>query len=152
MDLYQIWFKGSSRGRNQLCGIFLQSAHGFRFCEGSKFAISHCLGWSLLTQCWPALPCSLWQVYLVPFSSYLTLNNIMTLKSVLEVTQDHSSWYHLKTWVQRSIVTMALSCMITEIKQHFGRKSWFFDTSLTFNASVRGVPIGILPYRLVWKN
>jgi len=33
MDLYQIWFRGSSRGRNQLCGILLQSAHGFRFCE-----------------------------------------------------------------------------------------------------------------------
>jgi len=41
MDWYQIWFRGSSRGRNQLCGILLQSAHGFRFCEGSKFAISH---------------------------------------------------------------------------------------------------------------
>jgi len=52
MDLYHIWFRGSSRGRNQLCGILLQSAHGFRFCEGSKFAISHWLGRSLLTQCW----------------------------------------------------------------------------------------------------
>jgi len=52
MDLYQIWFRVSSRGRNQLCGILLQSAHGFRFCEGSKFAISHWLGWSPLTQCW----------------------------------------------------------------------------------------------------
>jgi len=35
-----------------LCGILLQSAHGFRFCEGSKFAISHWLGRSPLTQCW----------------------------------------------------------------------------------------------------
>jgi len=52
MDLYQIWFRGSPRGRNQMCGILLQSAHGFRFCEGSKFAISHWLGWSPLTQCW----------------------------------------------------------------------------------------------------
>ena len=51
MDLYQIWFRVSSRGRNQLCGILLQSAHGFRFCEGSKFAISHWLGRSPLTQC-----------------------------------------------------------------------------------------------------
>ena len=41
MDLYQIWFRGSSPGRNQLCEIMLQSAHGFRFCEGSKFAASH---------------------------------------------------------------------------------------------------------------
>jgi len=52
MDLYQIWFRMSFRGRNQLCGILLQSAHGFRFCEGSKFAISHWLGRSPLTQCW----------------------------------------------------------------------------------------------------
>ena len=44
MDFYQIWFRVSSRGRNQLCGILLQSAHGFRFCEGLKFAISHWLG------------------------------------------------------------------------------------------------------------
>jgi len=33
-------------------------------------------------------------VYLVPFLSYLTLNNIVTMKSGLEVTQDHSNWYH----------------------------------------------------------
>ena len=52
MDLYQLWFRGASRGRNQLCGILLQSAHGFRFCKGSKFAISHWLGRSPLTQCW----------------------------------------------------------------------------------------------------
>jgi len=55
MDLYQIWFRVSSRGRNQLCGILLQSAHRFRFCEGSKFAISHWLIFcfrSSLTQCW----------------------------------------------------------------------------------------------------
>ena len=41
MDLYQIWFRVSSRGRNQLCGILLQSAHGFRFCEGSKFLVEN---------------------------------------------------------------------------------------------------------------
>jgi len=28
--------------------------------------------------------------------SYLTLNNIVTLKYGLEVTQDHSNWYHSK--------------------------------------------------------
>jgi len=52
MNLYPIWFRGSSRGHNQLCGILLQSAHGFLFCEKSKFAISHWLGRSPLTQCW----------------------------------------------------------------------------------------------------
>jgi len=37
---------------------------------------------------------------LVPFLSYLMLNEIMTLKSGFEVTQDHSNWYHSKAWVR----------------------------------------------------
>jgi len=36
------------------------------------------------------------------FLSYLTLNNILTLKMGLEVTQDHSNWYHSKAWVRYS--------------------------------------------------
>jgi len=32
--------------------------------------------------------------YLVPFASYLTFNNIVTLKSGLEVTQGHWNWCH----------------------------------------------------------
>ena len=32
--------------------------------------------------------------------TYLTLNNITTLKSGLEVTQGHSNWYHSKAWVR----------------------------------------------------
>ena len=40
------------------------------------------------------------QLYLVPFSSYLTLNNIATLKYGLEVTQCHSKWYYSKPWVR----------------------------------------------------
>jgi len=39
------------------------------------------------------------QLSLVPFFSYLTLNNIVTVKFGLEVTQDHSNWYHWKAWV-----------------------------------------------------
>jgi len=31
---------------------------------------------------------------------YLTLNNIVTLKSGLEVTQGHSNGYHSKSWVR----------------------------------------------------
>jgi len=38
--------------------------------------------------------------YLVPFLSYLTLNDIMTLKSGLEVTQGHSNRYQSKAWVR----------------------------------------------------
>ena len=34
------------------------------------------------------------------FFSYLTLKNIGTLKSGLEVAQDHSDWYQSKAWVQ----------------------------------------------------
>jgi len=30
----------------------------------------------------------------------LTLNNIVTLKSGLEITQGHSNWYHRKAWVR----------------------------------------------------
>jgi len=33
------------------------------------------------------------------FFSYLMLNNIVTLKSGLQVTQVHSNWYHPKAWV-----------------------------------------------------
>ena len=36
----------------------------------------------------------------VPCLSYLTLNDIMTLKSGFEVTQGHSNWYHSKAWVR----------------------------------------------------
>ena len=39
-------------------------------------------------------------LYLVPFLSYLTLNDIMTLKSGLEVTQGHLNGCHSKTWMR----------------------------------------------------
>jgi len=51
-----------------------------------------------------------------------------------------------------SIVTVALSCISSEIKPDIGRKSSYFYTPLAFDAPVRGVPVGILPSRLVWKN
>ena len=35
------------------------------------------------------------QLDFVPFSSYLTLNNIVTFKSGLEITEVHPDWYHL---------------------------------------------------------
>ena len=39
-------------------------------------------------------------LYLVPFLSYLTLKNIVTLKSGIEVTEGHSNWYHSKARVR----------------------------------------------------
>ena len=45
---------------------------------------------------------------------------------------------------------MALSCIISEIKRNIGRKLRFI--AFAFDARVRGVPIGILPYRLMCKT
>ena len=60
-------------------------------------------------------------------SSYLTSNNIVTLKSGLEVTQDHSNLVPFEglgtVLYSPSIVTMALSCIISELKGNIGRKS-----------------------------
>jgi len=41
--------------------------------------------------------------YMCHFLSYLTLNNIVTLKSGLEVTQGHSNWHHSIVRVRFSI-------------------------------------------------
>jgi len=50
-----------------------------------------------------------------------------------------------------SIVTMALSCIISEIKRDIGRKSSFF-TLFAFDTPVREVPVGTVPLYLVRKN
>jgi len=47
---------------------------------------------------------------------------------------------------------MALSRIISEIKQDIGRKSQFFKLSPAFGAPVRQVAVEILPYRLVGKT
>jgi len=50
------------------------------------------------------------------FSSYLTLNNIVTLKCGFEVTQGHSNWHHSKAWVRFPIRLMRYSaskCSVT---------------------------------------
>ena len=51
-----------------------------------------------------------------------------------------------------SIVTMALSCIVSEIKRDTGRKSQFFHTPTALDAPVNGVPVRVLPYRLEWKT
>ena len=48
----------------------------------------------------------------------------LTLKSGLEVTQDHSNWYHIRNLggvsYSPSIASMVLSCIICEIKPDIG--------------------------------
>jgi len=79
--------------------------------------------------------------YLVPFLRYPALNNGVTLKSGLGAPFDrsHTSSY----W--RSIVTMAISCLISEVKQYIGRKIAIFYTPSTLEASVTGICMKILP-------
>jgi len=51
-----------------------------------------------------------------------------------------------------SIVTMAETCIISEIKRDIGRKSRLFHNPLAFDTPVIGVPVGLLPYYSVQKN
>ena len=58
VNLYQIWYSGSPRGRNQLCRIFRRLVQGYWFCRGLKFAYPHRNWRSPLTL--PELPFRLW--------------------------------------------------------------------------------------------
>ena len=85
----------------------------------------------------PSRPLGLSIAYVVPFASYLTLNNRdVTLKSGLKVTQGHSNWYHSKAEVRFPISLhniMALSCIISEIKRDIGRKSLGWQNKHSFS-------------------
>jgi len=50
-NFYKNRFGGISPGRNHMFTILSQPVTGFRFCEGSNFAISHRKAWSPLTRC-----------------------------------------------------------------------------------------------------
>ena len=87
----------------------------------------------------------------MPFSSYLTLNNIVTLKSGLEVTQGHWNWCHSKACAvsySPSIVTETISYIVCEIQRLIGRKSGNFYTAHVFSA-----PSGGAKYRcgISWR-
>jgi len=47
---------------------------------------------------------------------------------------------------------MVLSCIISELKRHTGQKIAIFSYPLAFDARIRGVPVAVLPPRLVRKN
>ena len=85
---------------------------------------------------------TLYNSYLVPFLSYLKLN-ILTLKSGLEVTQDHSNRYYRKLGCG---FLFAFHSNYGSILQHFRDKTrlskiMIFHIPLAFDAVVRGVPV-----------
>ena len=45
-----------------------------------------------------------------------------------------------------------LTITVSEIERDIGRKLLFFHTPLAFDATVRGVPVGISAPHLVWEN
>jgi len=67
----------------------------------------------------------------------------------LKVTQGHWICHYSIHWIQVPIafhiVTMALFCIISDIKRDSGRKSRFFHTSPAFDTSVRRVTVWVLP-------
>jgi len=73
----------------------------------------------------------------------LTLNNIVTLKSGLEVTQGHSNWHHSKAWCN---FLFAFHSNYGSILHYFRDKAWYWSKiviywyPLVFDAPVRGVP------------
>jgi len=71
--------------------------------------------------------------------AYIARQKLMSLK----IVQGHWKWRHSIEHIrhQSAIVTIALSCMISNIKRDIGRKSLFW-----------GVAVGIISYRLVWKT
>ena len=55
------------------------------------------------------------------------------------------------TYYWSAILSKALSCIVLEIKRILVENRHFF-IPLVFDAPVRGVPVGILSYRWVWKT
>ena len=54
--------------------------------------------------------------------------------------------------VSLNVPTAHLTITVFQIEWDIGQKSSFFSYPLAFDAPVRGVPVGILPSRLVWNN
>ena len=89
MDFYQIWYRGSPRGRNQLCRIFYRSVQVYWFSGGLKFAYPHRNWRSPLTLF--ELPFRLWYLkrsflLLVTSASELLVHTIRFCSVVFGVT------------------------------------------------------------------
>ena len=71
-------------------------------------------------------------IYLVPLFSYLTSNNIVTLKSGFEITEGHSNWYRTirkPGWCYLFAFHSnygSSACTNSEIKRDIGRNRHFF--------------------------
>jgi len=65
----------------------------------------------------------------------------MTLKYGIRVVQGHWKWHHSIDRIGVPIgvpVTMAVSCIISEVKRDIGQKSRFLDTLATFDIPIWG--------------
>jgi len=69
VDLYQIWYRRSPRGCNQLCRVFCRLVQGYWFCRRLKFAYHHRNWRSPLTL--SELPFRLWWFRWWYFLSYV---------------------------------------------------------------------------------
>jgi len=68
--------------------------------------------------------------YLVPFLSYLTLNNIVTLISGLEVTQDHSNWLLCESLGNIRFPIRLPSCINVEKARYWSKIVIFFISAM----------------------
>ena len=95
---------------------------------------------------------------IIPFFSYLTLNNIVTLKCGLELTQTFEMVPFESLGAvsySLSIVTMSLFCISSKIKPDIGRKLCFCHTPAVHSALLLGGPrrITAIPFgveKLEW--
>ena len=92
--------------------------------------------------------------YLIPFLSYLTLSDIVTLKSGLEIRV-------IQTGTIRKLgcgFLFAFHSNYDSILHHLRYKARYLSkiviisNPLVFGDPVQGVPVGISPSRLVWKK
>ena len=65
----------------------------------------------------------------------------MTLKSGLQVIEDHSQWYHLKAWVRFSIRLPYYGCIL----HHFRDKARYWSKIVIFHTPLHSTPIRGFP-------